>query len=194
MVKEGFGTSSSTIKEFTKMYIHYKEYKPKMPEIQNEAHRSHYKREGKCKTKQKSDEKGYCNWGQAHQQCYMDGSQHQYCKYYGSCRHTTDECNITIACCKDCTYHEYKERSHKSKKVCFCNNRAKLSEILSGKSKGLNTIINKKIAEAFSYQEKKEKADLNKFEDLSFLSGSNAGDRNSESKVSHTSNKGSDSE
>eukprot|EP00957_Ditylum_brightwellii_P178621 13605634-Ditylum_brightwellii.AAC.1 len=50
-----------------------------------------------------------------------------------------------------------------------------------------------RIAKALSYQEEKEKADLNKFEALSILSGSNAGDNNSKSKVSYTSNKGLDS-
>eukprot|EP00957_Ditylum_brightwellii_P056894 4313289-Ditylum_brightwellii.AAC.1 len=49
------------------------------------------------------------------------------------------------------------------------------------KSKDMNMIINKKIAEAFSCQEKKEKADLNKFEALSISSVSDAGDSNSES-------------
>eukprot|EP00957_Ditylum_brightwellii_P126996 9682046-Ditylum_brightwellii.AAC.1 len=62
------------------------------------------------------------------------------------------------------------------------------------KSKDLNTMINKKIATIFSHQEKKEKADLNKFEALSISYISNAGKSNNKSKVSCTSNKESDSE
>eukprot|EP00957_Ditylum_brightwellii_P100401 7652932-Ditylum_brightwellii.AAC.1 len=57
-------------------------------------------------------------------------------------------------------------------------------------SKALNTTINKKITKAFSHQEKKKKAELKKFEVFSILSGSNAGDSNDSSKVSHTSDKG----
>eukprot|EP00957_Ditylum_brightwellii_P020102 1516612-Ditylum_brightwellii.AAC.1 len=118
-----------------------------MPEKQSAACRSHSEREGKCKAKCKAGKK--------------DSSQHQYCKYHGSCNHTTDECNITIACCKSCICHELKEGSHKSKRVHFCRNRAKLCEFLANKSKDLNMIINKKIDKAFRCQEKKKKADLN---------------------------------
>eukprot|EP00957_Ditylum_brightwellii_P177082 13489782-Ditylum_brightwellii.AAC.1 len=61
------------------------------------------------------------------------------------------------------------------------------------RSKDLKIIINKKIANTFNHQEKKEKADLNKIKALSISSGSNVGDSNTKSKVSCTSNKGSDS-
>eukprot|EP00957_Ditylum_brightwellii_P021088 1589066-Ditylum_brightwellii.AAC.1 len=50
------------------------------------------------------------------------------------------------------------------------------------RSKDLNTIINKKIAKAFSCQEKKENANLNKFEAPFISSGSNAGNSDSKSK------------
>eukprot|EP00957_Ditylum_brightwellii_P212028 15366878-Ditylum_brightwellii.AAC.1 len=63
--KEGFNASSSTIKEFTKTCICYKEYKPKMSEKQSVAHRSHSKREGKQNTKHRADEMKYHKWGQA---------------------------------------------------------------------------------------------------------------------------------
>eukprot|EP00957_Ditylum_brightwellii_P134330 10241044-Ditylum_brightwellii.AAC.1 len=57
-------------------------------------------------------------------------------------------------------------------------------------TRDLNTIIGKKIAKVFSHQEKKEKADLNKFEALFISSASEAGNISSKSKASHTSNKG----
>eukprot|EP00957_Ditylum_brightwellii_P032256 2443893-Ditylum_brightwellii.AAC.1 len=98
--------------------------------------------------------------------------------------HNTDECNINNACHKGHMCHECKKGSHKSKKLCG---------FLSDKSKDPNTIINKNIVKAFSHQEKKEKANLNKVDALSISSGSNAGDSNSKSKVSHTSDKGLDS-
>eukprot|EP00957_Ditylum_brightwellii_P185293 14109206-Ditylum_brightwellii.AAC.1 len=63
MDKEGFNASSSTIKEFTKTCVCYKECEPKMQEKQSAAHRRHSEREGKCKAKCKVDEKGYCKWG-----------------------------------------------------------------------------------------------------------------------------------
>eukprot|EP00957_Ditylum_brightwellii_P054343 4117804-Ditylum_brightwellii.AAC.1 len=150
MDEEGFNASSSIIKEFTEMCIHYKECKPVMPEKLSTAHRNHSEREGKYK----------------------------YCKYHGSCRHSTDEYNITIACNKGCTDHEYKKGSHKSKKVCFHSNKAKLCGFLSDKSKDLNATIDEKITKAFSCQEKKEKVDINKFEPLSVSSRSDAGDSN----------------
>eukprot|EP00957_Ditylum_brightwellii_P164607 12532911-Ditylum_brightwellii.AAC.2 len=66
-------------------------------------------------------------------------------KVHGSCRHSTDECNITIAHSKGCICYEHKEGSCKSKKT-----------------KDLNTIIDKMITKAFRCQEKKEKFNLNK--------------------------------
>eukprot|EP00957_Ditylum_brightwellii_P039292 2972083-Ditylum_brightwellii.AAC.1 len=62
------------------------------------------------------------------------------------------------------------------------------------RSKDLNTIIKEKIDEAFSCQEKKGKADLNKFEALSISSGNKAGHSDSESRVSSISKEGTDSE
>eukprot|EP00957_Ditylum_brightwellii_P107837 8226105-Ditylum_brightwellii.AAC.1 len=98
-----------------------------------------------------------------------------------------------MALSKGHMHHEHKEGSCKSKKVPFCSNKVKLHGFLTGKSKDLNSIINKKIDKVFSHQKKKEKVKLNKFEALSILSGSNTGDSNSKFEVSHTSNEGSDS-
>eukprot|EP00957_Ditylum_brightwellii_P201623 15326445-Ditylum_brightwellii.AAC.1 len=105
-----------------------------------------------------------------------------------------NEYNIKINWHKGRTYHECKERSCKSKNVCFHNNKTKLCEFLSDKKKDLNMIIDKKIAAAFSHQEKKEKVDLNKFEALSTSSASNARDNKNKSRVSSTSNEGTDLE
>eukprot|EP00957_Ditylum_brightwellii_P064361 4884931-Ditylum_brightwellii.AAC.1 len=64
MDKEGFGVSSSTLKDFTKTYIHYKECKLKVTEKTNTAHKSHSERGGKRKAKRKASKKAYHNWGQ----------------------------------------------------------------------------------------------------------------------------------
>eukprot|EP00957_Ditylum_brightwellii_P004690 356163-Ditylum_brightwellii.AAC.1 len=70
--------------------------------------------------------------------------------------------------------------------------KAKSCEILSDGNKDLHLMIDEKIVTALSCQEKK---DLNKFEVLSILSGSNNGDNsNSNSRVSNTSDKDMNSE
>eukprot|EP00957_Ditylum_brightwellii_P206139 15346994-Ditylum_brightwellii.AAC.1 len=74
MEQEGFDACSSTIKVFTETCIRYQECKPKMPEKQSAAHRSHSEREGKCKAKCKTDKKNYCKWGQAPPQHHRDGN------------------------------------------------------------------------------------------------------------------------
>eukprot|EP00957_Ditylum_brightwellii_P060111 4564864-Ditylum_brightwellii.AAC.1 len=81
-------------------------------------------------------------------------------------------------------HHEREERSRKSKKVCFSSVKAKSCEASSDGNKDLHAIINEKIAVAFICQETK---DLNKFEVLSILSGSDDGNNsNSDSRVSDT--------
>eukprot|EP00957_Ditylum_brightwellii_P022748 1715408-Ditylum_brightwellii.AAC.1 len=83
--------------------------------------------------------------------------------------------------------HEREDRSCKSKKVCSSSGKAKSHESSYNRNKDLHLIINEKIATVFSCQEKK---DLNKFEALSILSGSNNGNNsNSNSRVSDTSDK-----
>eukprot|EP00957_Ditylum_brightwellii_P169920 12933815-Ditylum_brightwellii.AAC.1 len=88
--------------------------------------------------------------------------------------------------------HEREDRSYKSKKVCFSSGKVKSYKVLSSGNKDLHAIINEKITAALSRQEKK---DLNKFEALSILSGSNSGDdNNSDSRVSNTSDEEMNSE
>eukprot|EP00957_Ditylum_brightwellii_P094516 7197239-Ditylum_brightwellii.AAC.1 len=62
MDKEAFGMSSSTVKDFIKTCIHYKECEPDMPEAKITACKCPSEREGKCKAKHKVEE-NYCNWG-----------------------------------------------------------------------------------------------------------------------------------
>eukprot|EP00957_Ditylum_brightwellii_P048410 3674271-Ditylum_brightwellii.AAC.1 len=59
MDKEVFDTNSSTLKEFIKTCVCYKECKLKMAERKSTAHKSHSEREGKYKAKCKADEKNY---------------------------------------------------------------------------------------------------------------------------------------
>eukprot|EP00957_Ditylum_brightwellii_P125643 9576525-Ditylum_brightwellii.AAC.1 len=117
---------------------------------------------------------------------------HHYCKYHGYCNHTTDECRITMNWCKGSTLHEREDRSCKSKKVHFSSDKAKSCDTLSDGNKDPHVIIDKKIAAALSHQEKK---DLNKFEALSILSGSdNDNNSNNDSRVSNASNEEMNSE
>eukprot|EP00957_Ditylum_brightwellii_P197088 15014938-Ditylum_brightwellii.AAC.1 len=145
MDKEDFDASSSTLKEFTEICVHYKECKLKMTEKKNTACKSHSEKKGKHKAKRKVDEKIYRKRGQDPPQCHKEGRGYWYCMYHGYCFHTTDECNITINWCKGCTHHENKERSHESKKVHFHSSKTKSHESLSNGSKVLNLIINEKI-------------------------------------------------
>eukprot|EP00957_Ditylum_brightwellii_P058502 4436295-Ditylum_brightwellii.AAC.1 len=147
MDKEGVDKSSSTVKEFTKICICYKECKPVIPEKQNLSYMSHSEKEGKFKAKSKAHEKSY-------RTALMSATSPL----------PTARTACTMNAKKDPT-----------------------------RSRDLNTILEKKITKAFSHQEKKEKADLNKFEARSISSGSNAGDSNSKYDVSCTSNKRSDS-
>eukprot|EP00957_Ditylum_brightwellii_P166206 12652917-Ditylum_brightwellii.AAC.3 len=67
MDKEGVNASSSTVKEFTKMCVWYKEREPAMLEKLALTCKSPLEREGKPKAKHKAEE-GYCNWGRCPQQ------------------------------------------------------------------------------------------------------------------------------
>eukprot|EP00957_Ditylum_brightwellii_P081284 6183228-Ditylum_brightwellii.AAC.1 len=176
MDKEGFNMSSSTLKEFTKTCVCYKECKLKVTKKISAACKSHSKRGGKCKAKCKASKK----------------AGHHFCKYHGYCNHAMDECRITIKWCKEIMLHERGDRSCKSKKVHFSSGKAKSCKSLSNGNKDLHSIINKKIVMALSHQEKK---DLNKFEALSILSGGDDGNNsNSDSRVNNTSNKEMNSE
>eukprot|EP00957_Ditylum_brightwellii_P069486 5276776-Ditylum_brightwellii.AAC.1 len=153
-----------------------------MPETKVAAHKHPSDREGKHKAKQKVEENSH-NWGQGPQQCHMDGSQHKFCKYHGPLRHSTEECHIDIAHSKGLIYHECKDISHDRKKVHFrgiSQYKAKLHDLLSKDKKDMNTIANVEITKALSCYKEKEKKSMNKFETLSILSGSNAGNSSNE--------------
>eukprot|EP00957_Ditylum_brightwellii_P034169 2589328-Ditylum_brightwellii.AAC.1 len=187
MDKEGFNRSSSTLKDFTKTFIHQKECKPKRTEVTRTACKSHSKIEGTHNAQHKANKKAYRKWGRDSPQSHSDGRGRQYCKYNVYCNHTMDEYRITINWCKGHMCHEEEEISCKSKTMCFDSSNAKSCESLSDGNKDLRLTINKKIAAALSYQ---EKADLNKFEALSISSGSDNGENSdNKSRVSDTSDK-----
>eukprot|EP00957_Ditylum_brightwellii_P148195 11283647-Ditylum_brightwellii.AAC.1 len=133
------------------------------------AHKSHSKRGGKHKAKRKASKKVYHEWGQDSSRHHSGGRGYHYCKYHGYCNHTIDECRITINWHKGIMCHERGDRSCKSKKVHFSSGKVKSSVSSSNGNKDLHLIINKKIDVALNHQEKK---DLNKFEALSILFGS----------------------
>eukprot|EP00957_Ditylum_brightwellii_P020215 1524681-Ditylum_brightwellii.AAC.1 len=82
-------------------------------------------------------------------------------------------------------HHGGEDRPCKIKKVHFSSGKAKTWEPLSNGSKDLHLIINQNITAALSTQEKK---DLNKFEALSILSGSDNGNNSdSNSRISNIS-------
>eukprot|EP00957_Ditylum_brightwellii_P101919 7768142-Ditylum_brightwellii.AAC.2 len=116
MDKEVLNANSSALKDFTKTCVYYKECTPKMVEKTSTACKSHFKIEGKHKTKCKANKKTYRKWGQVPSRCHSDGRGHQYCKCHRHCNHIMDEHNITINWCKGITCHEQEERSCKSKK------------------------------------------------------------------------------
>eukprot|EP00957_Ditylum_brightwellii_P035988 2726637-Ditylum_brightwellii.AAC.1 len=57
--KEGFNSSSSTLKDLTETCAHFEECKPKVTEKTSAACKSHSERGGKCEAKRKASKKAY---------------------------------------------------------------------------------------------------------------------------------------
>eukprot|EP00957_Ditylum_brightwellii_P183297 13962162-Ditylum_brightwellii.AAC.1 len=98
--KEGFDSSSSTLKEFLDMCVRLEEAELQKPLKKKIAHTikeyDNSDRKRKCQEKPKSHHKRHHSLGKHHQ----IKQKEKICDYHGLCDHDMDECNFVQSCRK----------------------------------------------------------------------------------------------